>query len=84
LRDAGLNQALGDPLSRVRAALPASDRGDDLVLQVLLSPRLHDDARHALRARFGAVPEEEIARRAADAGYELTCFAEPEGSLRCN
>jgi hypothetical protein len=79
LRDAGLNDALGDPLGRARAAAP----GEDLVLQVLLTPRLPDLAGYALRARFGPIPEEEMARRAAESGYELTCFAEPAGSMRC-
>jgi hypothetical protein len=79
LRDPALNAALGDPLGRARAASP----GDDLVLQVLLSPVLHQTAQSALRARFGAVPEEEMGRLAAESGYELTCFAEPEGPLRC-
>jgi hypothetical protein len=79
LRDAGLNDALGDPLGRARAAAP----GEDLVLQVLLTPRLPDLAQYALRARFGPIPEEEMARRAAESGYELTCFAEPAGSMRC-
>jgi len=54
-----------------------------VVLQVLLSPGLHDTARAALRARFGPVSEEEMGRRAAETGYELTCFAEPGGLLRC-
>ena len=79
LRDPALNAALGDPLGRARASSP----GDDLVLQVLLSPALHQTAQSALRARFGAVPEEEMGRLAAESGYELTCFAEPEGPLRC-
>lgn len=79
LHDSGLNAALGDPLGRARAASP----GDDLVLQVLLSPLLHETARLALRSRFGSVSEEEMGRRAAESGYELTCFAEPAGSLRC-
>src|SRR3954468_13281546 len=55
LRDPALNAALGDPLGRARAASP----GDDLVLQVLLSPALHQVAQSALCARFGAVSEEE-------------------------
>src|SRR3954470_16811787 len=80
LRDPALNAALGDPLGRARAASP----GDDLVLQVLLSPALHQVAQSALRARFGAVPEREMGRLAAESGYELTCFAEPEGPLRCD
>jgi hypothetical protein len=79
LRDAALNAALGDPLGRARARSP----GDDLVLQVLLSPALHATAQAALRSRFGAVGEDEMARRAAESGYELTCFAEPDGPLRC-
>jgi len=79
LRDAGLNDALGDPLGRARAAAP----GEDLVLQVLLTPRLPDLAQYALRARFGPIPQEEMARQAAESGYELTCFAEPAGSMRC-
>lgn len=83
VRDAALNAALGDPLGRVRAALPPQERGGELALQVLLSPALHADAQMALRARFGALPMEEIARQAAAAGYELTCFAEPSGALRC-
>ncbi|HUJ25864.1 MAG TPA: hypothetical protein VLW85_07595 [Myxococcales bacterium] len=79
LRDAGLNAALGDPLGRARA----QNGGGDLVLQVLLSPRLHASAQAALRQRFGPVSPEEMARRAAETGYELTCFAEPSGPLRC-
>jgi hypothetical protein len=79
LREGSLNEALGDPLGRARAA----NGGEDLVLQVLLSDRLHDAAQSALRARFGAVSEQEMGRRAAETGYELTCFAEPLGSIRC-
>jgi len=74
-----LNAALGDPLGRARAASP----GDEVVLQIILSPGLHETARSALHARFGAVAEEEMGRRAAESGYELTCFAEPAGALRC-
>ena len=83
LRDAALNDALGDPLGGVRATLPPAERSDQLVLQVLLTPSLHDGAREALLARFGAIPEAEMGRRAAAEGYELTCFAEPAGQLRC-
>jgi hypothetical protein len=79
LRDPGLNAALGDPLGRVRSQSP----GDELVFQIILSPRLHETAQAALRARFGSVGEAEMGRRAAESGYELTCFAEPAGPLRC-
>ncbi len=79
LRDAALNEALGDPLGRARLQSP----GDELALQVILSPRLPEIAQAALRARFGPVSEEEMGRRAAESGYELTCFAEPSGPLRC-
>src|SRR5438445_8813904 len=79
LRDVNLNAALGDPLARGRAASP----GDEAVLQIILSRGLHETARSALHARFGAVSEEEMGRRAAESGYELTCFAEPAGALRC-
>ena len=79
LRDPSLNGALGDPLGRARAA----NAGEELVLQVLLTDRLHDAARSALRARFGDASEEEMGRKAAESGYELTCFAEPSGSIRC-
>ncbi|MGZ6125917.1 MAG: hypothetical protein ACXWLR_13205 [Myxococcales bacterium] len=79
LRDSALNAALGDPLGRARAASP----GDDVVLQVLLNPGLQQIAQSTLRARFGAVPQEEMGRLAAESGYELTCFAEPAGALRC-
>jgi hypothetical protein len=79
LRDSALNQALGDPLGRARAA----GSGGELVLQVLLTDRLHDTARSTLRGRFGDVSEEEMGRRAAESGYELTCFAEPSGTVRC-
>jgi hypothetical protein len=79
LRDPALNAALGDPLGRARAQSP----GDELVLQILLSPGLHETAQAALRARFGAIGEDEMGRRAAESGYELTCFAEPAGPLRC-
>ena len=77
LRDSALNAALGDPLGRVGGG------AGDVVLQVLLTPGLHESARVALQARFGAVTEEEMGRRAAETGYELTCFAEPAGRLRC-
>src|SRR6266446_5650726 len=79
LRDAALNEALGDPLGRARLQSP----GDELALQVILSPRLPEIAQAALRTRFGPVSEEEMGRRAAESGYELTCFAEPSGPLRC-
>jgi len=79
LRDPALNSALGDPLGRARAQSP----GDEIVFQIILSPRLHETAQAALRARFGAIGEEEMGRRAAESGYELTCFAEPAGPLRC-
>ena len=83
LRDAGLNAALGDPHGQARASLPPAERGEELGLQVLLAPRLVEVAQSALRARFGPIPEEQMARQAAESGYELTCFAEPAGSLRC-
>jgi hypothetical protein len=83
IRDGGLNVALGDPVGRARASLGPGERGDQLGLQVLLTPGLHEVAQYALRARFGAIPEDEMARRAAETGYELTCFAEPTGALRC-
>ena len=79
LRDPALNAALGDPLGRVRAQSP----GDELVFQIILSPRLHETAQAALHARFGSIGEAEMGRRAAESGYELTCFAEPAGPLRC-
>lgn len=79
LRDPALNAALGDPLGRARAASP----GEDLVLQVLLNPVLQASAQSALRSRFGSLPPEEMGRLAAESGYELTCFAEPGGPLRC-
>jgi hypothetical protein len=78
LRDSRLNDALGDPLGRARAASPG-----EMVLQVLLSPGLQQIAQSTLRARFGAVSQEEMGRRAAESGYELTCFADPAGPLRC-
>jgi hypothetical protein len=83
LRDGGLNAALGDPLGRARAGLEGQERGQELVLQVLLTPRLHDLAHSALLARFGNLSEEAMARQAAQTGYELTCFAEPAGAVRC-
>ena len=83
LRDPALNLALGDPLGRVQAGLAPSERRGEVVLQVLLAGGLHGEAQSALRARFGAVPMEEMARQAAASGYELTCFAETSGSVRC-
>lgn len=83
LRDANLNFLLGDPLGRARAALPVGERGGEVVLQVLLTPRLPALAQAALHARFGPLSEDELARKAAESGYELTCFAEPAGALRC-
>jgi hypothetical protein len=44
---------------------------------------LQETAQAALRVRFGAIGDEEMGRRAAESGYELTCFAEPAGPLRC-
>ena len=79
LRDPALNAAIGDPLGRARVQSP----GDEIVFQIILSPSLPDAAQAALRARFGAIGDEEMGRRAAESGYELTCFAEPAGSLRC-
>jgi hypothetical protein len=83
LRDGGLNAALGDPVGHARAALPPAERTDDLGLQVLLTPGLNTVAQSTLLARFGPIPLDQMARRAADTGYELTCFAEPSGLLRC-
>jgi hypothetical protein len=79
LRDPLLNAALGDPLGRAQAQSP----GDEIVFQIILSPSLHQTAQAALRARFGAIDDEEMGRRAAESGYELTCFAEPAGPVRC-
>jgi hypothetical protein len=84
LRDAGLNDALGDPLGRTRASLPSDERDGNLVLQVLLTPQLQLEAQSALRARFGSVSAEEMSRLAAESGYELTCLADPGGSVRCH
>src|SRR5882724_11665405 len=53
LRDAALNEALGDPLGRVRLQSP----GDVLALQVNISPRLPEIAQAALLPRFGPVSE---------------------------
>jgi hypothetical protein len=81
VRDSAVNAALGDPLGQARAQHP--EDGGDLVLQVLLTPRLHEQAQETLRRRFGDVSEEEMGQKAAESGYELTCFAEPSGSVRC-
>src|SRR5438105_2501232 len=79
LRDPMLNAALGDPLGRARAEYGPGDLG----LQVILSPALHDRAQSALVARFGPIAQEDMAQKAAASGYELTCFAEPAGAVRC-
>src|SRR5258708_22153688 len=79
LRDAGLNDALGDPLGRARAAAP----GEDLVLQVLLTPRLPDLAQYALRARCGPIAQEEMARRAAGIGHGRAAFPGAGGAVAC-
>ena len=81
VRDGSVNAALGDPLGQARAEHP--EESGELVLQVLLTPRLHEQAQLALRHRFGAISEEEMGEKAAETGYELTCFAEPTGSVRC-
>jgi hypothetical protein len=81
VRDGAVNAALGDPLGQARAQHP--EEGGDLVLQVLLTPRLHDQAQQTLRRRFGDISEDEMGQKAAETGYELTCFAEPGGSVRC-
>lgn len=83
LRDVHMNAMLGDPIARARASLAADERSADLVLQILLTPQLHSAAQTALRARFGVVSEEEMGRQAAASGYELTCFAETSGFVRC-
>ena len=77
--DAAMNAALGDPIGKVRAQHPEGV----LALQAILSPRLTSSASAALAARFGAGTEAEIARRASEANYELTCYAEPDGPVRC-
>jgi hypothetical protein len=79
LRDPTLNIALGDPIGRARAEYGPGD----VRLQVILSPALHDRAQSALVARFGPIAQEDMAQKAAAAGYELTCFAEPAGAVRC-
>src|SRR5207237_4891981 len=79
LRDPMLNAALGDPLGRARAEYGPGDLG----LQVILSPALHDRAQSALVARFGPIRQADMAQKAAASGYELTCFAEPAGAVRC-
>ena len=79
LRDPMLNAALGDPLGRARVEYGPGDLG----LQVILSPALHDRAQSALVARFGPIAQEDMAQKAAASGYELTCFAEPAGAVRC-
>jgi hypothetical protein len=81
VRDGSVNAALGDPLGQARAQHP--EESGELVLQVLLTPRLHQEAQIALRQRFGALSEEEMGEKAAETGYELSCFAEPTGSVRC-
>jgi hypothetical protein len=79
LRDPMLNAALGDPIGRARAEYGPGDLG----LQVILSPALHDRAQSALVARFGPIAQEDMAQKAAASGYQLTCFAEPAGAVRC-
>ena len=73
-----MNAALGDPLSRIRAEFGPGN----YVLQAILTPTLYSRAHAVLLARFGAVSEEEMGRRAAQAGYELRCYAEAAG-VRC-
>jgi hypothetical protein len=77
--DAAMNAALGDPIGKVRTQHPEGV----LALQAILSPRLTSSASAALAARFGAGTEAEVAQRASEANYELTCFAEPDGPVRC-
>jgi hypothetical protein len=77
--DAAMNAALGDPIGKVRAQHPEGV----LALQAILTPRLTSSASAALAARFGAGTEAEVAQRASEANYELTCFAEPDGPVRC-
>jgi hypothetical protein len=79
LSDPRLNAALGDPIGRARAEYGPGDYG----VEVILSPTLHDRAESALVARFGPIAQEDMARQAAASGYELTCFAEPAGAVRC-
>jgi hypothetical protein len=79
LRDPMLNIALGDPIARARAEYGPGD----VRLQVILSPALHDRAQSALVARFGPIAQEDMAQKAAAAGYQLTCFAEAAGAVHC-
>src|SRR5207245_1130260 len=70
------------PLARIAADSTAM-HGVRMRVPVPRSPGLHGAAGSAVHARFGPVSEEEMGRRAAESGYELTCFAEPAGALRC-
>ncbi len=75
-----LNEALGDPIGH---AARASGETGPLVLQIVLSSSLHGAAQVALAARFGSLPQNQMAQAAAGAGYELRCYAEPSGEVRC-
>jgi hypothetical protein len=76
---ATINAALGDPLGRV----PAAYGPGNYHLQAILSPSLFDRAHAGLAARFGPVSEEEMGRRAEETGYQVRCYAEPTGLIRC-
>jgi len=77
---ASLNAALGDLVGRVRGQFPGNG---NLFLQAYLSPTLPDRAQSTLAARFGPITPEEMAQKAAEAGYELRCYAEPTGVIHC-
>jgi hypothetical protein len=74
-----INAALGDPLGRVRAEYGPGNYH----LQAILNPSLYDRAHAALAARFGPVSEEEMGRQAEETGYQVRCYAEPGGLIRC-
>jgi hypothetical protein len=74
-----INAALGDPLGRVRAEYGPGN----YQLQAILTPELYDRAHAALAARFGTLSEEEMGRQAEQTGYQVRCYAEPTGLIRC-
>jgi hypothetical protein len=77
--DPEVNAAFGDPIGRARAAYgPGS-----FALAVILTPALHDRAEAALVAHFGPISQEEMAQRAAESGYAITCLAGVDGAVGC-
>ena len=82
LRDQDILDALGDPLRQVRQML-GGHAPEHLVVQLILTPLLEETARRASRRALGALPVEQLARRARETGYAIRCLALSDGGMDC-